>query len=136
MAKGLHLEEHVVNTITRARVEKEETSVGGKHVPLSVYEKKGFNITLMEERCKDWEEHPILGRCYRVNVKAVHSKTIEEAVKKEFLEAKRQSTKKKGQKRTSSSRGRSESTGPGRSRSECLSGSASERDPTPPPSRN
>ena len=65
---GARLEEHVVDTITRQRVEKEETSVGGKYLPLSVYDKKGYDIKMIEAKCKDWEEHEILGRCYRVNV--------------------------------------------------------------------
>jgi len=107
------LEEHVVNTITRSRTEREETSVGGKYLPLSVYAGKHYDIKAIEDKCTDFEDHPILGRCYRVNVKAVHSKTIEDAVRKELLESKRKN-QDKASKSTSRSRARSPSKAPSR----------------------
>ena len=72
---------------------------------------------MIEAKCEDWETHAILGRCYRVNVKEVQSKTIEETVRKELLEAKRQNIEKKGQKRTSPIPSASESESPPRKRS-------------------
>ena len=37
-----------MNTITRNRTEREETSVGGQYLPLSVYANKGFDTNAIE----------------------------------------------------------------------------------------
>ena len=84
------LEEMLVNTLTRSRMEKEEVSVGGKYLPLSVWAKKGYNTAAIEALCQDHEEHPILGRTYRILLKGVWSTTIEQCVRTEVLQSRRQ----------------------------------------------
>ena len=41
---------------------------------------------LTSKKCKDFEEHAVLGRCYRINIRAVFSKTIEQLARKEVQE--------------------------------------------------
>jgi len=89
------LEEHLINIICRQRTEREETSAGGKYLPLSVWKNKGFDADCIEANCTDFEDHKILGRCYRVVIKGVWSTTIEEAVRKEILNSKRPNLGKK-----------------------------------------
>ena len=56
---------------------------GGEYLPLSVYEKRGFDVEAIRQKCTDTEEHPILGTTYRVCIRSAFSKTIEELVRKE-----------------------------------------------------
>ena len=73
--------------------------MGGHYLPLSVYANKSFDANVIEQKCTDFEEHEVLGCRYRVNVKAAHSKTIEDAVRTELhsgRKKKKTQTKKKG----------------------------------------
>ena len=85
---GFSLEEKVVKTLLIRRIEVEESAVGGKYWPLSVYERKGFDTELIKNNCKDTQMHPQLGLCYLVKIKSVFSKTIEQAIRDELLEHK------------------------------------------------
>ena len=82
------LEELLIHTLTQVRIEQEETSVGGEYLPLSVYAARGFNVSDIESKCNDKEEHAVLGTCYRVDIRAAQSKTIEQMVRKEVQELK------------------------------------------------
>ena len=85
MTRSRDLKELVVNTITKARIEQEEATCGGRYLPLSVYANQGFDVELIKAHCTDTEEHEFLGTCYRVKIKEVLSRTIEEAVRKELF---------------------------------------------------
>ena len=50
---------------------------GGEYLPLSVYEKRGFDIDAIREKCTDTEEHPVLGTAYTVCIRSNFSKTVE-----------------------------------------------------------
>jgi hypothetical protein len=98
-ADNLHkLKEHVVHSLTISRIEQETTRFGGEYLPLSVYKARGFDVDDIADKCKDTESHPVLGTCYRVNVRGVFSDTIEQMVREELNESKgkRQMSKGKG----------------------------------------
>ncbi len=40
-------------------------------LPLSVYASQGYDIALIKKKCKDVEEHPVLGKTYKVDLKSV-----------------------------------------------------------------
>ena len=40
----------------------------GDYLPLSVLKTRGFNVKRIKERCTDIQRHPILGKCYRVDI--------------------------------------------------------------------
>lgn len=89
MPGGPQLEEFVVQAITRKRVELEESTVGGEFLPLSVYSKRGYDAERIARECTDTQDHPILGKCYRVCITAVYSKTVESMVREELMHHKR-----------------------------------------------
>ena len=94
---------HVIQQLTIQRIEQEEAMVGGEYLPLSVYERRGFDTKLIEEKCRDIDMHEVLGKTYRVSIKAVYSKTIEAMVRKELFEGRRKMKKNKKRKSNSSS---------------------------------
>ena len=51
---------------------------GGEYLPLSEYEKRGFDVEAIRQKCKDTKKHPILGTLYRI--RSTFSKTIEQMV--------------------------------------------------------
>ena len=63
LAGKVHLEELFVQALTKSRIEQEISQVGGEYLPLSVYASRGFNVGDIESKCKDFEEHSMLGRC-------------------------------------------------------------------------
>ena len=79
----------MVESLTRRRVESEEASVGGEYLPLSVWKARGFDEERIEKECKDIQDNAILGKCYRIQIKGVWTKTVEDMVRKELLEGKR-----------------------------------------------
>jgi hypothetical protein len=82
---GAELEKFVIDAITLERVEQESTKHGGEYLPLSVYEQRGFCVADIESKCTDTEMHEVLGKTYRVRIKSVWSKAIEQMVRKELL---------------------------------------------------
>ena len=85
---GQDLEEKVVNTLVTQRLEIEEAATGGKFLPLSVYEKKGFDIKAIEAKTlpSDKEWNKVLGWCYRVPIRSLFSKTIEQQIRSELVQ--------------------------------------------------
>jgi len=108
---GMDLEEKVVKTLLVQRIEVEESKVGGKYLPLSVYERKGFDVARIQRECKDVEHNEVLGLTYRVQIKSVFSKTIEQMIRAELQEhiAKAQSKKRQKSRSRSSRSSRSKS---------------------------
>ena len=86
---GAELEKYVIETMTRSRLEQEESEIGGEYLPLSVWHARGFDASRIERGCKDVQEHEVLGKCYRVSIKSVYSKTVEQMVRKELFGGKR-----------------------------------------------
>jgi len=97
------LEKHVIDQLTIQRIEQEEARCGGAYLPLSVYAAKGFNTKDIEDKCTDIDHHPVLGKTYRVSIKAVYSSTIEAMVRKELFEVRRKKEKENKKKKSSSS---------------------------------
>jgi hypothetical protein len=85
---GKVLEQFVVDKLTLQRTEQEVASMGGDWLPLSVWDKMGYDAARIEKTCKDTEEHPILGTTYRVCIKSMHSKTIESMIRSELFQSK------------------------------------------------
>eukprot|EP00959_Pyramimonas_sp_CCMP1952_P417376 8744569-Pyramimonas_sp.AAC.1 len=83
-----HLDKLFVQTLTKSRIEQEVAQSGGECQPLSVYKTRGFDAKAIEEKCKDTEQHKVLGTCYRVDTRSVFSKTIEQLARAEVNELK------------------------------------------------
>ena len=89
MDGGPRLERLVVSTLVKSRIESEESSIGGEYLPLSVYKARGYDTDVIEAKCTDTDVHPVLGKCYRVQIRAVFTKTVEQLVRKELLDGKK-----------------------------------------------
>jgi hypothetical protein len=87
-AGGQVLEQFVVDQLTIQRTEEEVASTGGDWLPLSVWGNKGYDVTAIEKNCTDTQDHPVLGLCYRVCIKSMHSKTIESMIRSELFHSK------------------------------------------------
>ena len=68
---GMKLEE-VAETmddfLEKYHKEEEVSHVGGCYQPLGWYERQGYDIELIQEKCKDIQEHPVFGKTYRVEI--------------------------------------------------------------------
>ena len=62
---------------------------GGEYLHISVYGKRGFDVEAIRQKCKDIEEHEVLGKTYKVCIRSTFSKTIEQLVRKEVGETPR-----------------------------------------------
>ena len=57
-------QDKVVMEVLSKKVEEiRSAGSGGKYLPLSVYERKGFDIAKIERECDDYKELPMLGLC-------------------------------------------------------------------------
>lgn len=81
------LESAVTNLLSRRLVERSHSQTTGKFLPLSVWEKKGFDPKVIE-RDGVMEIHPVLGRTYQVVVKETGSSKWQELAREQVLELK------------------------------------------------
>lgn len=58
---------------------------GGKYLPLSVYEKDGFDVEHIKARCLDTEEHDVLGTTYRVSIHELCIEDIQQEVHRDMV---------------------------------------------------
>ena len=71
-----------------------ETAVRGKFLPLSVYEKKGFDIAAIREKAEQ-QASDLFGVVYRVPILEINTSHIEESVRQTILAAERKVQPKK-----------------------------------------
>ena len=78
-----------VNIIVKIRLEQHIGGTAGTFLPLSVYEKMGFDPAKIEEStpAADVEEHTVLGKTYRVMLKSSSHQHIEQTLRQETLAA-------------------------------------------------
>ena len=109
-----------------------ESRIGGDlghYWPLSVYDKKGFNIKDIERNCKDTQDHPVLGLCYRVDIRYMDKKTEHQRIRKEILESIKQRQQERQNHATGAGKGAGKGAGAkGRGRGRGL---AAEMPPAP-----
>ena len=67
------LEFSLVQQATEISMKENSTSKQGEYLPLSVYAARGFPSQMILEHCKDYIEHDVLGRCYKVNNSLGHA---------------------------------------------------------------
>ena len=113
----------LAKTVQRQRIEIERDGTIGKFLPISVLVKKGFVKKDIEEKCTEVEDHPVLGKTYRVgiheisqwtDITKVHSEIIDLVVNgrhaKRPSEGNANESKKKKKARRSSSSSSSKSS--------------------------
>ena len=88
MPTGLNakrLESYIVNTITEQKIHRELDEVKGKFLPLDVWGAKGFNVEDIKNNTTDGDQdtHPVLGKTYRVNIRATSTIHLWERIRKE-----------------------------------------------------
>ena len=88
MPAGLNakkLESYIVNIITEQKIHRELDEVKGKFLPLEVWAAKGFNVEDIEKNTteEDQETHPVLGKTYRVNIRATSTIHLWERIRME-----------------------------------------------------
>jgi len=76
----------LTKTVTTAKTHYSDKGEKGEYLPLSVYATRGFNTGDIIAKCTDFEDHPILGRTYRVDIKQQSTGDMEKAVRQELLE--------------------------------------------------
>ena len=88
------LEQLVVKTIVKKRVESRSASSNGQYLPLSVYEKMGYDTAVIRAKCKDTKMHATLGLTYKIDIESTEDKTLEAQVKSELYQKKLKPEKK------------------------------------------
>ena len=81
----LQIQNALVNEVVSQREEEQRTSVGGKYLPLDVWERKGFDINKIKDDCKDTQEHAFFGTCYNVGLKKITKEDITKKVWKDLF---------------------------------------------------
>ena len=71
----------IVRSLAQAKMTRDSKGFQGQYMPLSYYERQGFSIEDIEEKCDDTEEHEVLGTTYRVDITHVSSFQVEETVR-------------------------------------------------------
>ena len=80
-------EQLVLNTLTSKVVESRASGSEGRYLPLGWYAQQGFDADRIAATCTDWEEHPILGRVYRVDINYQDKKKEVQRVKEHILKS-------------------------------------------------
>lgn len=84
---GAEVKFKVIETLARRRTDAITSKLAGTYLPLSVYEKQGFDVKLIEDRCKDHKEHPVLGLVYRVPLESLERSQVEAKIREQLLSA-------------------------------------------------
>ena len=79
----------LIEVISKRRREQFSTEIRGRFLPLSVWEKKGYDVDVTQSQAEE-ELHPVLGRTFRLNLKEVNYKDITEKVTEDVLSRERQ----------------------------------------------
>ena len=82
----------LIDCIAKRRKDIWSDELRGQYLPLSVWQSKGFDVGLIEQKAEK-EEHPILGATYRVDLKDVNFKVVVEKVTEQILRRERSATK-------------------------------------------
>ena len=79
----------VTSFIIRIRKERRVNEVRGQFLPLSVYEKMGYDVAKIVKHTgkEDIEHHPILGATYRVKIRGSLEAKEDELVRKDVIDA-------------------------------------------------
>ena len=83
---GATLMDDIVRSLAQVKITHYSKGYEGRYMPLSYYDCQGFDIDDIENKCKDTQEHPVLGTTYRVNITQVSSLNVEETVRKRIRE--------------------------------------------------
>ena len=67
--------------MTLKRMESEEASCGGKYLPLSVWERKGYDTERIVQNCKSVKDLPDQGKVYKLNIVTELRKSVEQMVR-------------------------------------------------------
>ena len=65
--------------------ETNSAKTGGTYLPLSVYERRGFDVDAIRRHCRDKRMHPVLGMVYRVALDEVFSGAQNETINETSL---------------------------------------------------
>lgn len=72
------LQKFLREKIVSSHTEVTEASKEGEYLPLSVYKKRGFDWMRIRDNCKDYREHPILGRVFKVVIEGSAERSADE----------------------------------------------------------
>lgn len=87
-AKGAkELDKLCSQTLESRRTQSEGSKQEGSYLPLSVYEKMGYDTQLISERCKDTKMCPILGKLFRISIESSFTATREDMVRAKTLQS-------------------------------------------------
>ena len=75
------------DTLTKFHKTETVNKTSGDYLPLSWYEKQGFDPVAIEANCKDTQQHPVLGLCYRVEILGGGTETRDGHQRNHSLEA-------------------------------------------------
>ena len=82
----------LIDCVAKRRKDIWSDELRGQCLPLSVWQSKGFDVGLIEQKAEK-EEHPILGATYRVDLEEVNFKVVVEKVTEQILRRERSATK-------------------------------------------
>jgi hypothetical protein len=66
----------VKETFKKYEKHEKKTTASGAYQPISWYEKQGYDGDVIRNQCTDSVEHPILGKCYRLEILSAEDSSI------------------------------------------------------------
>lgn len=85
VADGMILRGHLVETLVKRRVDSLTSIICGSYLPLSVYERQGYDVHQIKSNCSDVKQHAVLGQVYRVAIETLDRRTMEEKSREAVL---------------------------------------------------
>ncbi len=77
----------VLQALSQKVIESRIAGARGEYLPLGAYAARGFDVNLIEAKCTDKKEHPILGTTYRVDIDYQDKKQEAQRVREELLKS-------------------------------------------------
>ena len=77
------------DSVTRKHSETNSSLDDGEFLPLSVYETQGFDTSVIKAKAES-QEHPVLGTCYRVNIRKTRHATTDSTVREQRVLSRKQ----------------------------------------------
>ena len=81
------LEQLVIETFSSKVIERRTSGQKGSYQPLGYYKKLGYDIKRIQDNCKDFTDHPLLGRSYYVDVDYRDKHRTREEIREEIVKS-------------------------------------------------
>jgi hypothetical protein len=100
-----NLDKQVEKVLEKRYMEERRATEEGAYLPLSVYATQGYDVGNIERSCTDVQDHPVLGKTYKVDINHTSRAKIQQEIRTHLLQLKSRPVGGRGRSESASSDG-------------------------------